>query len=156
MTPPPPRLCDHRRKMSMTLDDLLCERLEVLAEATGAAGTAVADMTGMIFGCDRYPSPAAFDTLGVIMDRCWASLHGHSLGHGRHIKLWHATEAPYFAAVSFAEIYVLVAWWNDPYSPFTLHRLWDEALPEIERFLLALPPLTDGGGSSIARAARRP
>jgi hypothetical protein len=51
---------------------------------------------------------------------------------------------------------LLVSWWNDPYSPFAVRRLWDEALPEIERLLLALPPFPDGGGTSIANVMRRP
>ena len=75
----------------------------------------------------------------------------------RHIE--RAGSAPYLAH-SFAGIYLAVAVFDAPFDELRAERAMVEALPRIERFVLALPPLdpsprTGGGVISIRRSRRR-
>jgi hypothetical protein len=75
----------------------------------------------------------------------------------RHIE--RTGSAPYLAH-SFAGIYLAVTVFNEPFDELRAERAMVEALPRIERFVLALPPLdpsphTGGGVISIRRSRRR-
>lgn len=62
------------------------------------------------------------------------------LTKGRHFRHVVSTEALAYAAHSFAGIYILVLVFDGPFDELRAERCILEALPTIERFVLALPP----------------
>jgi hypothetical protein len=72
--------------------------------------------------------------------------------HLRHVE--RAGEAP-FVAHSFAGIYLLVLVFDSPFDELRAERAALEALPRIERLVLALPPLDPSPNAGVV-ALRRP
>jgi hypothetical protein len=59
-----------------------------------------------------------------------------------------------YVAVSFAEIYVLVVWFDRAFETALIRARIRRALPEIEALTLALPPSDDPGSDAGAKKAR--
>jgi hypothetical protein len=72
--------------------------------------------------------------------------------HLRHVE--RSGETP-LVAHSFAGIYVLVVVFGEPFEELRVERAISEALPRIERLVLALPPLDPAPNAGVT-ALRRP
>jgi hypothetical protein len=77
------------------------------------------------------------------------------LRKGKHLRLTERTGDTPFVAHSFAGIYVLVVVFGAPFDELRAERAIFEALPRIERLVLALPPL-DPAPIKGVMALRRP
>jgi hypothetical protein len=78
-----------------------------------------------------------------------------ALRKGRHVRhLNGTTEAP-FLAHSFAGIYILILVFDAPFDELRAERAVLDALPRIERLVLALPPLDPSPLAGVV-AMRRP
>ena len=83
-----------------------------------------------------------------------------SLRKGKRVRHVERAGASPYLAHSFAGIYMAVAVFDAPFDELRAERAMVEALPRIERLVLALPPLdpspqTGGGVISIRRSRRR-
>lgn len=75
-----------------------------------------------------------------------------AMQRGAKLQITKMEGADRYAAASFANLYVLALWFEAPFEPFTVHTRIREALPEIERLTLLLPP--SGGPGTDAGAAK--
>jgi hypothetical protein len=104
---------------------------------------------------DHKPEPdtAVVSRRALHAVRAWPELD--ALRKGKHIRhVERAGEAP-FIAHSFAGIYLLVVVFDAPFDELRAERAILDALPRIERFVLALPPLDPVPQAGIM-ALRRP
>jgi hypothetical protein len=102
-------------------------------------------------------TPAALSRKAVHDVRGWPELA--ALRKGRHVrKVDRDGEAP-LVAHSFASIYLLVLVFSGAFDELRAERATLEALPRVERLVLALPPLDptpfEGGGAMRMRKPRR-
>jgi hypothetical protein len=79
-----------------------------------------------------------------------------TLSKGGHLHQVRAEATFGYAAHSFAQIYVLVVVFDGPFDELGARRATTQALPIIERLVLALPPRdpSTGGRPAVAAAAR--
>lgn len=80
-----------------------------------------------------------------------------ALRKGRHVRHVERSDASAFVAHSFASIYLLVVVFDGPFDELRAERAIAEALPRIERLVLALPPLDPQPfqGAGVMRRPRR-
>ena len=172
------------------LDELkaLCERAAALnalvidanspvvwgaAYPEGLVGDTPLDSTPVVPIAGPRPKPPARDDASPgaaearmkhISRRALRSIRGliaaSSIRKGKRVRhVERAGSAPYLAH-SFAGIYLAIAVFDAPFDELRAERAMVEALPRIERLVLALPPLdpsprTGGGVISIRRQRRR-
>ena len=80
------------------------------------------------------------------------------LSKGRHLHHLSREDGACFLALSFAGIYVLLLVYDRPFDELRAERAAQEALPTIERLVLALPPLDPEppiAGAGVIRMRRR-
>jgi hypothetical protein len=101
--------------------------------------------------------PATLSRRAVHNVRGWPELA--ALRKGRHVRKVDRDEAAPLVAHSFASIYLLVVVFSGAFDELRAERAILEAMPRIERLVLALPPLDpqpfDGTGAMRMRKPRR-
>lgn len=131
----------------------LAERLGALCTRAGAENAVVADAWNDLW-CRATTlagdqQPLAFHLLD------WSlSSATKPLPKGGRVDLANTETDPYFAARSFAGVYVLIVWFAAPFDVSTVRGLMRHALPDIERLTCALPP--PDGPDRDANADRKP
>jgi hypothetical protein len=102
-------------------------------------------------------TPSALSRKAVHNVRGWPELA--ALRKGKHVRKMDRDQAAPLAAHSFASIYLLVVVFSGAFDELRAERAILEALPRIERLVLALPPFDpqpfEGGGAMRMRKPRR-
>lgn len=103
-------------------------------------------------------TPAALSRKAVHNVRGWPELT--ALRKGRHVRKVERDEGAPLVAHSFASIYLLVLVFSGAFDELRAERAILEAMPRIERLVLALPPLDpqpfqDAGAVRIRKPRRR-
>jgi len=105
-------------------------------------------------------APAVLSRRAVHDVRGWSELGALRKGkHMRKIERGDGAEHASLLAHSFASIYIVLVVFDGPFDELRAERAVVEALPRIERLVLALPPLdpdpTDKAGAIAIRRPRR-
>lgn len=105
-------------------------------------------------------APAVLSRRAVHDVRGWSELGALRKGkHMRKIERGDGAEHASLLAHSFASIYIVLVVFDAPFDELRAERAVVEALPRIERLVLALPPLdpdpTDKAGAIAIRRPRR-
>jgi hypothetical protein len=168
-----------RRRSRPPVEQSLRAELSALCERAGAVNAIVIDAHSPVeWGAARPqeaiplgrtpPPPASLDArddhkpepgIAVVSRRAVHAVRTlpelDALRKGKHIRhIERAGEAPLIAH-SFAGIYLLVVVFDAPFDELRAERAIIDALPRIERFVLALPPLDPAPHAGIM-ALRRP
>ena len=102
-------------------------------------------------------APAALSRKAVHNVRGWPELA--ALRKGKHVRKVDRDEAAPLVAHSFASIYLLVLVFSGAFDELRAERAILEAMPRVERLVLALPPLDpqpfEGAGAMRMRKPRR-
>lgn len=102
-------------------------------------------------------TPAALSRRAIHNVRGWPELA--ALRKGKHVRKVDRDQAAPLVAHSFASIYLLVLVFSGGFDELRAERAILEAMPRIERLVLALPPLDpqpfDGTGAMRVRKPRR-
>ncbi len=100
---------------------------------------------------------AVLSRRAIHLVRGWPELS--ALRKGKHARKIERTDEVSVLAHSFAGIYVIVLVWGGDLDELRAERAVAEALPRVERLVLALPPLdptpSEGGGVVAMRRPRR-
>jgi hypothetical protein len=106
-------------------------------------------------GGERAPAVASRRAIHSV--RGWPELAAQR--KGRHVRKIERQGQDYLVAHSFAGIYLVVLVYNASFDELRAERAVVEALPRIERLVMALPPLDpqpfEGGGVMAMRRPRR-
>lgn len=123
----------------------LYEALAELAAACGGPFAFVID-AGNGLWCAAYPgrppitiTPRADEAA----DRFYAAEivpREAEMRHGAKLDVVKVHGDDRYAAISFAAIYVVVVWFDGDFNPWLVRARIREALPRIEKLVLALPP----------------
>jgi hypothetical protein len=161
----------------------LQEELEGICERGGAVNAVVVDANSpVIWGAarpagladpDRPSGPGLNDSDTVVAPSPTAraaaasrvAVHvvrslsdGPASRKGKHVRHVERTGDAPFVAHSFAGIYLLIVVYDGPFDELRAERTIVEALPRVERLVLALPPLDPSptaGASAVAMRPRR-
>jgi hypothetical protein len=106
-------------------------------------------------------APAVLSRRAVHAVRGWSELGALRKGkHMRKIERGDGDQQVSLLAHSFASIYIVLVVYGAPFDELRAERAVVEALPRIERLVLALPPLdpepTERGKAMAMRKPRRP
>jgi hypothetical protein len=107
-----------------------------------------------------HSAPAVLSRRAVYAVRGWSELGALRKGkHMRKIERGDGGQQTSLLAHSFASIYIVLVVFDAPFDELRAERAVVEALPRIERLVLALPPLdpdpTDKAGAMAIRRPRR-
>jgi hypothetical protein len=166
-------LCDRAAAVNTLIIDANSPVVWGAAHPEGLIGDAPLDSTPVVPIVGPRPKPHARDDTSPgaaearvknTSRKALRSIRGliaaSSLRKGKRVRhIERAGSAPYLAH-SFAGIYLAVVVFDAPFDELRAERGMVEALPRIERLVLALPPLdpsprTGGGVVSIRRSRRR-
>lgn len=106
-------------------------------------------------GEDHRPEPELTRLTIAAVRRLPELDHLHKGAHLHHVE----RESPYYLAISFSGIYLLVLIFDAPFDELRAERASQDSMGRIERLVLALPPLDPGpepmGGVVAMRRPRR-
>ena len=118
----------------------LDRRLTTLRSGCGASCVFVLDTSGQNYGASS-PLPLDWEQLAEpVGPLLLAALEEHPPRRGGHLHLLRGVEPPYFAAESFAGVYLVLVIFRAPFDGATVGALVREALPEVEALTLTQPP----------------
>jgi hypothetical protein len=128
--------------------------LHELVRGAGAAFAAVIDESANVW-CATDATQAMVRATGRFYDREIAGRAGPLLRRGGRISVSRSESPPEdsYLAESFAGIYVLVVWFDQPFGPPLVQARVRRTLPRIESLTVALPP--PDGPSAGAASKRR-
>jgi len=166
-------LCERAGAMNALVIDANSPVVWGAAYPEGLVGDAPPESTPVVPIAGPRPKPPAIDDAspGAVEARLKhmsrralrsirALIAASSVRKGKRVRhVERAGKTPYLAH-SFAGIYLAIAVFDAPFDELRAERAMVEALPRIERLVLALPPLdpsprTGGGVISIRRQRRR-
>ena len=121
----------------------LASSLLQLVEGTGAATAVVMDESNALWCCGSRVAGVEGEAFALLERALRAA--NKPLRRGGRVDTVHRVAAPFFAARSFAGIYVLIVWFESSFDAASVHAAISRALPTIEALTLLLPP-PDGPG----------
>jgi hypothetical protein len=130
----------------------LAAELERLSRAADSRNAVVMDAFNDLWcrahALDDTQQP--FNLLAIALAETWKV----PLQSGGRIDLARTDRAPYFCAISFAGVYVLMLWFDAPFEPQWVRAVVRRALPKIESLTVSLPP-PEGPGRELRSARQR-
>ena len=129
--------------MAISRDDsrwvALADALLSLAREVGAANAIVADISENLWCRAVDVSDSEMKALDDMFMLAMSTATG-PLQRGGSVRLIRADQEPFFCAVSFAGIYLLLIRFEQPFDATRAAAIVDAQLPHIERLTVALPP----------------